>query len=121
MPTTPASAVPGYFNAAVPERVPTVSISTLAITLGVDDARVATDVFVTDRGSTNDPVAGFNYVVLGHDPLVTYPISVYRNGVRQTDTLDYVLTTGVNTITFSNKPFSAGEVILVDYLTTEAI
>jgi hypothetical protein len=121
MPTTPASAVTGYFNATVPERVPTISFSSLSVTLGTDDARVATDVFVTDRGSTNDPVAGFNYVVLGYSPVVTYPVLVYRNGIRQTDLLDYVLTTGVNTITFPGKPFSAGEVILVDYLTTEAI
>jgi hypothetical protein len=121
MSTSPASAVPGYFNATVPERVPTISLSTLSVALGTDNARVATDVFVTDRGSTNDPAAGFNYVVLGYSPVVTYPVSVYRNGIRQIDLLDYVLTTGVNTITFPSKPFSAGEVILVEYLTTAAV
>lgn len=121
MSTSAASQVPGYFNATVPERAPSVSVSTLSITLGVADARVVTDVFVADRGSAGDPLSGFIYVVLTYDPLVTYPVSVYRNGVRQTDTLDYTLTTGVNTLTFPAKPFSAGEVILVDYLTTEAV
>lgn len=120
MSTSTASQMPGFFNATVPERSSSITISSSSITLGVGDARIITDVFIVDRGGTGDPVASQNFFALSYTPVASYPTAVYRNGIRQTELIDYTVTTGVNIITFPGKSFSAGETFLIDYLTIEA-
>ena len=107
--------VPGYFNATVPERVPTLSQYIVTLSLGSTTVIMNTDTFVVDRGylSPADPVSGAATLTLLYAPQAGFPVTIYRNGLRLALGIDYTIS--VATISLA-KPFTTGEVILVDYL-----
>ncbi len=111
-----SSPAPNALNGTAPERTPTVNITQVTITgLGVP----VSDVFVADRGETGDPLIGQSSVALTQTPVSGAPFFVFRGGLRQVPTRDYVLDDLI--VRFLNDVvFVAGDTVVVDYFMASA-
>jgi hypothetical protein len=96
-----ATTVVNALNGSAPERTPTITITQVTIS-GLD--HFVDDVFVVDRGSTGDPIAGANSATLSQTPLSGAPFMFHLNGARLTLNRDFSLNgttvTLLNAVTF---------------------
>lgn len=109
-----ATAVVNALNGSAPERTPTITVTQVTIS-GLGNHVL--DVYVTDRGSTGDPVAGANSITLSQTPVAGAPFLFFVNGVLMALNRDYTLNAKVVTL-LNAVTFIAGDTLTSSYFKT---
>jgi hypothetical protein len=80
MSVSPSTVNPGYFNDSLPTRTPSVSRQHTSLDL---NGTLTVEKFVKGGGGARDPRTGEDFVCLSYVASQSFPVRVFRNGVRQ--------------------------------------